>query len=51
MLAPLLKLLREKVKQLTLGSLTNGSCMVPEAPAQLLPQLLATTFGHSTKAM
>ena len=38
MLAPLLKLLREKVKRLTLGSLTNGLCVVPEASSQFLPQ-------------
>lgn len=48
MFAPLLKLLGEKVKQLALGTLTNCSCMVPEAPAQLIPQLLATAFGHSS---
>lgn len=48
MLATLLKLLREKVNQLALGALTSGSCMVPEAPAQIPPQLLATTFGHSS---
>lgn len=41
MLAPLLKHLREKVKRLPLGSLTNGLCTAPEASAQLLPQLLA----------
>lgn len=48
MLAPLLKLLGEKVKHLALGTLTSGLCTVPEVPAQLLPQLLTTAFGHSS---
>lgn len=53
MLAPLLKHLREKVKLLTLVSLTNGLCMALEASAQLLPQLLAISqhpFRCGTKA-
>lgn len=48
MLAILPKFLREKINQLALGTLTSGSCMVPEAPAQIPLQLLAATFGHSS---
>lgn len=47
MFAPLLKLLGEKAKQLALGTLTNGLCVVPEALAQLIPQLAEQLLGRA----